>query len=291
MNRLKKIFTIILFSALAQPLVHAQYITTPAPGRGFSIDESNPKMSEIDSIVIRIHYNATMLIDTTSAETGKEQMILDIGKKYVRYYSSLYNKLFNIMEKNSAMDALMTISYLKDNKTWCTSLYESYYLNMPEGKFTATGRIGTMDFRYEDDLPKIKWIIEDSVTTVCGYPAQKATCHYLGRDYIVWFTSEIPLPYGPWLLGGLPGLILSAKDTEGHYSFTFEDMGSSKSAMLYPEYHYIKTTKDKYLKMKSQIEADFPYYFNNYNNSSMRFGSYEGHKPLKLGNDFLERIK
>ena len=37
-----------------------------------------------------------------------------------------------------------------------------------------------------------------------------ATTHFRGRDWKVWFSEEIPLPLGPWKLGGLPGLILAA---------------------------------------------------------------------------------
>ena len=70
-----------------------------------------------------------------------------------------------------------------------------------------------------------EWEIHDEFKTIGKYRAQKAT----GMDKnvawgkaTVWFTTEIPLPYGPHRLFGLPGLILEArleKDFKSKYVF------------------------------------------------------------------------
>lgn len=71
----------------------------------------------------------------------------------------------------------------------------------------------------EDNWVVINWEIKNNYKTIQGYTCQKAKGKFRGRTYKVWFTKEIPLPYGPWKLFGLPGLILEAKDTRGQVKF------------------------------------------------------------------------
>jgi GLPGLI family protein len=61
----------------------------------------------------------------------------------------------------------------------------------------------------------IDWKIEDNKTKKIGnYMATRAKGSFRGRDYTVWFSYDIPVPFGPWKLHGLPGLILEAEDSE-----------------------------------------------------------------------------
>ena len=60
---------------------------------------------------------------------------------------------------------------------------------------------------------------------VVGYECFMAEAEFRGRVWRAWFTYEIPMPYGPWKLGGLPGLILKAEDTDS--LFVFEMAGIS----------------------------------------------------------------
>lgn len=62
---------------------------------------------------------------------------------------------------------------------------------------------------------------------------RKATGYFRGRNYIAWFCSDIPIPYGPWKLGGLPGLIIKAYDSKGEISF--ECLGYEKKNNIYFE--------------------------------------------------------
>ncbi len=75
--------------------------------------------------------------------------------------------------------------------------------------------------RYEEAVPKLDWQITSEEKEIGGYKSQKATVSYRGRVWTAWFTEELPMPYGPYIFGGLPGLILELRDQKGEYAFTF----------------------------------------------------------------------
>lgn len=60
----------------------------------------------------------------------------------------------------------------------------------------------------KDNWLEINWVIFDEFKEIEGYKVQKAAGYFRGRKYVVWFTKEIPYPYGPAKLFGLPGVIL-----------------------------------------------------------------------------------
>jgi GLPGLI family protein len=70
-----------------------------------------------------------------------------------------------------------------------------------------------------EKIPKIDWEIIDEFKTLNKLNCQKAIGYFRGRTYTAWFSSEIPLPFGPWKLNGLPGLILEVKDDKNQVYF------------------------------------------------------------------------
>lgn len=81
--------------------------------------------------------------------------------------------------------------------------------------------MGNGVLKYSEDLPKIKWTFSpDTTQNVIGYECQLAECDFGGRHYSAWFTTELPLSYGPYKFGGLPGLILQIQDREGQFIWT-----------------------------------------------------------------------
>ena len=71
------------------------------------------------------------------------------------------------------------------------------------------------------DTPNdIIWHLTNETKHIGEFLAYKATGNFRGREWEVWFTNNIPMPYGPWKLRSLPGLILEANEKTGKIYFS-----------------------------------------------------------------------
>lgn len=86
----------------------------------------------------------------------------------------------------------------------------NYYRNFESRKiiFNSSG-FGPIDpFIVNDDWLEMDWNIKNDFKEIADHKVQKATTTFRGTDFEVWFTTDVPLPYGPMKLFGLPGVIL-----------------------------------------------------------------------------------
>lgn len=96
------------------------------------------------------------------------------------------------------------------------------YTDYATNTLTVAERLKGETFIYGDTIANIDWQLTGEHKTIGSFNCQKAVGAFRGRTYDAWFTPEIPLPYGPWKLSGLPGLILEATTQDGELSFLFE---------------------------------------------------------------------
>ena len=89
-----------------------------------------------------------------------------------------------------------------------------------KGVINAHERIFINKYHYTEPIPQLQWMMARGDSTILGYLCHKATTRFRGRDYIAWYTEEIPFPYGPFKFGGLPGLITCIYDTQREHIYT-----------------------------------------------------------------------
>lgn len=117
-------------------------------------------------------------------------------------------------------------------------------------------------FSYTEDLNRPTWeIVQDSTAVKNGYNCIMAKTNYLGREWIAWYTPDIPTSAGPWKLWGLPGLIVEAKDGEGLFSFALVSFAATTPENLYGDFSKYKDAwpKRKTGKKKQVLDA-FSFY-------------------------------
>jgi GLPGLI family protein len=106
------------------------------------------------------------------------------------------------------------------------------------------------------------WKLDDEVKQIGTFLCNKATTNYRGRTYTAWYTKLIPLPYGPWKLNGLPGLILEAYDDDGVFQIFATKINIKNNSSIEIDFDRSELNDamsiDDYKKKKVElIKADF----------------------------------
>ena len=122
-------------------------------------------------------------------------------------------------------------------------------------------------YRYSEPFDEMSWVMTDSVKIIIGYECLQAKTTYHGRNWIAWFTPEIPISTGPWKFRGLPGIILEAYDSDRDYCFVATGIEKTTEEIrpVYSKKQYEKSDRKAMLKMQRKfvenpmmhIEAQF----------------------------------
>lgn len=137
-------------------------------------------------------------------------------------------------------------------------IYTYIYTKPADETLTFYSKFGEELGYYDEPIAEQRWeIVEDSTANVLGYECVMAECDYHGRHWKAWFTPEIAIPYGPWKLRGLPGLILRA-EADGDFSFEASGLEASDREIspMYMAGDYQKVDRIKALE-------NAEYYMNN----------------------------
>lgn len=134
----------------------------------------------------------------------------------------------------------------------------TYVFNKVSDKETKYySKFGDEQGYYIEPFDEIEWEICDSSAVILGYDCVMARTGYHGRGWTAWFAPELPVPFGPWKLRGLPGLILKAEADNGNgFAATGIERSDRVITPIYSEDEYSKVDRKKAL-------ADQEYYYDN----------------------------
>ena len=167
---------------------------------------------------LRIVYN-TKYTDPIGIQESKDVQYLDIQDGHSAFYSSLRQRSKEIEDSLNRRGSISIELIYKLTFPYRQGQWYYVYKGLPaEGKLTYL-YTNLCKFKYEEPISKMKWKMLGKDSVIAGYPCQLAETNFRGRTWKAWFTLDIPIPNGPWKLGGLPGLILKATDHTGWYDF------------------------------------------------------------------------
>ncbi|MGS2760940.1 GLPGLI family protein [Sinomicrobium sp. M5D2P9] len=227
-----------------------------------SLDAQNKNIS-IDTLNLKCTYVMTFQVDSTDTGSKEEEfMILEIGKnrtsKFLSY-KSLYADSMKVIIRRDREEGKINIQQsVQKVVNLPRSKFDSrVFKNYPKQQITYFDKIARHTYTYEEPLKSMQWNISEEKMEIAGYACQKATTTYEGRDYIAWFTTEIPISEGPYKFIGLPGLIVKIEDTKQQYSFELTKLEKIKDnkTITFPEKNHriIKITKNEYKKTLKRL--------------------------------------
>ncbi len=158
---------------------------------------------------MRINYVLIYKKDTLSSEKTTKKMVLLIKNGESKFFTE---KQYEVDSMRSTGFRGFAIGdpdfYVTKNKQ--NEISRHYYMLADTYKLT--------------EPVKLDWKIEKDIAEKYGYNCQKAILKYKGRDWEAWFTQDIPIQEGPYVFGGLPGLIVEMKDASHSYEFFFSGL-------------------------------------------------------------------
>ena len=97
---------------------------------------------------------------------------------------------------------------------------------------------------FQDTLHPIQWFLTDERKVIDSLECYLATAIFRGREYFAWYCPSIPIANGPWKLGGLPGLIVEAYDSNKDLYFILTKLTYDKDHSSLVERNYPQNLPD-----------------------------------------------
>jgi len=142
-----------------------------------------------------------------------------------------------------------------------------FYFNKKNNNLIFQSDVAFQKIITKDILSDLKWEIKKETKKIGKYNCIKATICFREINYIVWFTPEIPISYGPWKFRGLDGLIMEVYDENNNYHISIERIKITKDCILYDnkinKYKPLSPINwEDYLELKKEEEIEIENLFN-----------------------------
>ena len=207
------------------------------------------EVSQIDTSKLLYYYIYTF------NERGREEkarMVLQVGDKLQRF-SSMENYLsdslaltFNNEPQDTKLLSQKTME-LRRKLDFRGDVRWVLFTNYPVGKRSITDRVFMDRFITEEDDVHPEWQLVDEQKEIAGRLCYRATTTLYGREWVVWYSEKESRPDGPWLLRGLPGVVVLAEDSSGDFSFQLYKIERRSTPKLYNVGNYLKTSRNDVL--------------------------------------------
>lgn len=174
---------------------------------------------------MQVYYNLKFKSDSTSSVISYGNVDLYIGDKGSIYQVKGKRELDSIIVNNHISKFPVKPIYKINNV-----IKKDYQAK----NITYTEMIEGVNYGYIENLAELnKWILLPETKKIADYICHKAQMRFRGRNYIAWYTKEIPISDGPYKFAGLPGLVLELYDDKENFVFTLSGITKYNLNVLY----------------------------------------------------------
>lgn len=222
----------------------------------FTIAVFAQEVKKIDNLNYIATYSMVHQVNAKNeASKVEEKMFLLIGSKISKYQSE-YRYLKDSIDthhfKNNTEASVQEYMLLP-------TTYQEYTIikNRETETMTTNEDVMVENLEYEQPMSDIKWNLTDETQIIVGYTCQKATLSYGGRDFVAWFTNQIPVNEGAYKFVGLPGFLVNISDTQNHSVIQLISItkNTDEEKAIYEvegKRKTIKTTREKFMQTKEK---------------------------------------
>ena len=174
----------------------------------------------------------------------EEILLVDVANKKSIYAMDYTNqKMFDSKDGQHKLSEIgMQVDRIVDNNY--------IVFDLKNKKMEMFEDFGRRFYKINDAFPDLKWeLVSNETKKINDIECKKAITHFRGSTWEVWYAPSIPLPFGPWKLHGLPGLILEAKDKEEKFYFIARSIEHNSSYVI----DIPKSTIQKEISLKQYL--------------------------------------
>lgn len=165
-------------------------------------------------------YRLRAKFDTRTDNRHEELFTLQVGDKRAFFASVVSLKGDSVMANSGTTT---------NNPDGSITLGWKEGITIPKTNFNFTIIQSNESIQYFDSVamslltykePAIKnWKLLNETKVINTINCKKAEVAFKGRNWIAWYSPEIPFPNGPMKFSGLPGLIIKITDDKGDFDF------------------------------------------------------------------------
>lgn len=253
------IFVLLLsYRAEAQQELTAGQISTLK-----QIQANNPKLDTVRKVVLgqasyRVRYKRVhQSISGKRDLRGYRPQVLLIGDRLTWYGNEGHLAADSVWDQEVRAGKDLLSFYTQYTKASGAYPAESIVIqDRRKDSLFFFDRIFVDRYRYDEPIPHQSWQLTSGDSVVAGYKCHRAVTRWRGRDWVAWYSEELPMSYGPYKFGGLPGLILCLYDATGDYRYTMEAM----EHLSQPKNIYYKPSKNIFRTHRKEYHRAYKYY-------------------------------